>query len=99
MSIKPVVVRMPLQSAVVVRQPDGAITVNVSGQGPAGTNAVIGEATAAAIASVGNAINTTGKTARKLVFDTTNNRLMVASGAAAADPWYVADGSASVTPS
>lgn len=63
-----------------------------------GDIAIIGAATAANIAAVGNAINTSGKAARKLVWDTTNNRLMVASGAAAADAWYVADGSASVTP-
>lgn len=55
--------------------------------------------TAANIAAVGNAINTTGKYIGKAVYDTTNNRLMIASGTAAASPWYVADGSASVTPS
>jgi hypothetical protein len=50
------------------------------------------------IAAIANAVNTTGKTAGKVVYDTTNNRLMVANGSAAADPWYVADGSAFVTP-
>ena len=54
---------------------------------------------AASIAAVGNAINTTGKVTGKVVYDTTNNRLMVSSGSAAASPWYIADGSASVTPS
>jgi hypothetical protein len=54
--------------------------------------------TAANIAAVGNAINTTGKYAGKLVWDTTNTRMMRASGSAAADPWVVIDGSASVTP-
>lgn len=56
-------------------------------------------ASAASIAAVGNAINTTNKYAGRVVFDTTNTRLMVASGSAAAAAWYVADGSASVTPS
>lgn len=51
-----------------------------------------------AIAAVGDAINTTDKVQGKVVYDTTNNRLMVADGSAAADPWYVVDGSASVTP-
>lgn len=55
-------------------------------------------ATAAAIAAVGNAINTANKRAGKIIYDTTNNRLMVASGANATDAWYVADASASVTP-
>jgi hypothetical protein len=59
---------------------------------------VLQSATAASIAAVANAINTTSKAIGKVVFDTTNNRLMVASGTAAASPWYVADGSASVTP-
>lgn len=53
---------------------------------------------AADIAAVGNAINTTGKVSGKVVYDTTNHRLMVADGSAAVDPWYVADGSAFVTP-
>jgi hypothetical protein len=53
---------------------------------------------AANIAAIANAINTTGKVAGKIVYDTTNFRLMVANGSAAADRWYVADGSAFVTP-
>lgn len=55
--------------------------------------------TAANIAAVGNAINTVGKYIGKAVYDTTNNRLMIASGTAAASPWYRADGGTSVTPS
>ena len=56
-------------------------------------------ASAAEIADVANAINTADeKVAGMTVFDTTNNRIMVASGSAAASAWYVADGSASVTP-
>ena len=53
---------------------------------------------AANIAAIANAVNTTGKVAGKVVYDTTNNRLMVANGSAAANPWYIADGSAFVTP-
>lgn len=59
---------------------------------------VVQSIAAADIAAIANAINTTNKVQGKVVYDTTNNRLMVANGAAAADPWYVADGSASVTP-
>jgi hypothetical protein len=55
--------------------------------------------TAANIAAVGNAVNTANKAAGKMVWDTTNNRVMVASGSTAASAWYVADASASVTPS
>jgi len=53
---------------------------------------------AASIAAVANAVNTTNKVTGKVVYDTTNNRLMVSSGSAAASPWYIADGSGSVVP-
>ena len=46
-------------------------------------------ATATNIAAVGATINTAGKFAGRLVWDTTNNRLLRASGGAAADPWYL----------
>ena len=58
-----------------------------------------GTAMAAEIADATDAINTSGKRAGKLVRETTNNRLMMARGGDATDPWDVADGSASVTPS
>jgi len=54
---------------------------------------------AADIAAIANAINTTNKVLGKVIYDTTNKRLMIADGSAAVDPWYVADGSAFVTPS
>jgi hypothetical protein len=54
---------------------------------------------AAEIASAAGAVNTQNKQQGLVVFDTTNNRLMVATGSTAVSPWYVADGSASVTPS
>lgn len=50
------------------------------------------------IAAIGNAVNTAQKADGKAVWDTTNHRIMIASGTAAADPWYCADGSVSVTP-
>jgi hypothetical protein len=56
-------------------------------------------ATAANIAAIGNVINTTNKVLGRQIYDTTNNRLMIASGANANSPWYVADGGTSVTPS
>jgi hypothetical protein len=59
---------------------------------------VIQTATAAAIIAIANAINTTNKVAGKVVYDTTNNRIMIASGAVNNSPWYVADGSTFVTP-
>jgi parallel beta-helix repeat protein len=54
--------------------------------------------TAANIASVAATINTANKYANKLAWDATNNRMLRASGSAAADPWHVVDGSATVTP-
>lgn len=53
---------------------------------------------ATAIADVSDAVNTSDKAIGKSIWDTTNNRVMVASGTAAASAWYVSDGSASVTP-
>lgn len=51
------------------------------------------------IADVDAVINTASKYAGKAVRDTSNNRILYARGSAAADPWDLADGSASVTPS
>lgn len=76
--------------------------VKESGGGNTGWKAALTqpeEVAAADIAAVGNAINTTGKFTGKLVWDSTNNRMMRSSGSAAASAWYVIDGSASVTPS
>lgn len=53
---------------------------------------------AANIANAAHAINTTGKTVGKMIYDTTNNRVMVAAGTETTSAWYIADGSASVTP-
>jgi hypothetical protein len=54
--------------------------------------------TAAEIGAIGNAVNTTGKAAGTIVFDTTNSRLMIATGANANSTWVRADGSNAVTP-
>ncbi|MEX0409088.1 DUF2793 domain-containing protein [Aquibium sp. LZ166] len=56
------------------------------------------EFSAASIASIGHAVNTTGKLRGLIVWDTTNNRALRASGTAAGDAWQVLDGSATVTP-
>ena len=55
-------------------------------------------ATAANIAAIANAVNTTDKYTGKLIWDSTNKRMLRASGSAAAADWEVVDGSAQVTP-
>ena len=57
--------------------------------------------TAANIASAASSINTQGKYAGKAVFDSTNVRMMFATGSAATSPWIGFNGTAnsSVTPS
>lgn len=55
-------------------------------------------ATAVEIGAIGNAVNTVGKAAGTIVFDTTNSRLMIATGANANSTWVRADGSNAVTP-
>lgn len=54
--------------------------------------------TAANIASIAASINTSEKFTGKLIWDSTNNRMMRASGGAANSAWWVVDGSASVIP-
>jgi hypothetical protein len=86
----------------------GAITGNVTGNvtGTLTGNVVatagyiqLRTATAANIAAIANAVNTTGKAAGTIVFDTTNSKLKIATGALAASTWVDADGSNAVTPS
>lgn len=55
-------------------------------------------ATATEIATASNSLNTSRKRSGLVVYDSTNFRLMVATSSAPTAPWYVADGSASVTP-
>jgi hypothetical protein len=54
-------------------------------------------ATSVNLADVANAINTTGKAAGKMVFDTTTSLPVFASGPAAADSWISVPGNASST--
>lgn len=54
--------------------------------------------TAAALGAVGNVVNTTNKVAGAAVWDDTNDRLMIAAGAAAAAPWRDAIGTNTITP-
>lgn len=49
--------------------------------------------------NIADAVNTTGKTTGKKVWDSTNLRVMVAEGSAAADNWVAANGSGTITPS
>ena len=56
-------------------------------------------ATSAQIASAANAVNTTGKVAGTIVFDTTLSTLKIATGATATSTWVNADGTTAVTPS
>ena len=75
--------------------------VKESGSGNTGWKAALTqpeEVAAADIAAVANAINTAGKFQGKLVWDSTNNRMMRAAGSSAASVWWVIDGSTSVTP-
>jgi len=60
---------------------------------------VLQNLTAANIAAIANAINTTGKAAGKMVWDTTNSNIKVATGALAASTWVDASGTNAVTPS
>lgn len=53
---------------------------------------------AADLLDIANAINTTGKSAGRMVWDTTNTKIKVATGSAAADTWVDADGTNAVTP-
>lgn len=79
----------------------GRAYVKESGTGTTGWNAlrpIEPNANAADIASATHPINTTGKFTGKFVWDGTNNRLMRASGTTTTSPWWVVDGSASVTP-
>ena len=60
--------------------------------------AVLQNVTAADIATISNAINTTGKAAGKMIWDSTNNKIKVATGALAASTWVDATGVNPVTP-
>jgi hypothetical protein len=59
---------------------------------------VLENVSAATIASIVSGINTTGKAAGRMVWDTTNGRIKVATGALAASSWVNADGTTAVIP-
>lgn len=61
-------------------------------------NAAMPSDTAANIASAAAVLNSVGKSAGKQVWDTTNKRIMVASGSLPTSAWFVADGSSGVNP-
>jgi len=65
----------------------------------ASISATIPTATAAEIADIDNAINTANKAAGSVVFDTTNSKLKIATGANANSTWVDASGANAVTPS
>ena len=50
------------------------------------------------IASASSSINTTNKYEGKMIWDSTNKRLMRAAGGDAVDQWAVVDGSTQITP-
>ncbi len=82
----------------------GNITGDVTGTVTGNVDATAGyiqlrTATSAQIASAANAVNTAGKAAGTIVFDTTLSTLKIATGATATSTWVNADGTTAVTPS
>lgn len=66
--------------------------------GPTGPQ-ILTNVTAGEIADITNAINTTGKASGRVVWETTNTKLKIATGSAAADTWVDDGGANPVTPS
>src|SRR5690606_19015584 len=64
-----------------------------------GIDGIAGSFTATNIADDAHAVNTDDKYFLKMIYDSSNQRVMVALGSAATDGWRVVDGSATVTPS
>ena len=82
----------------------GAVTGNVTGTLTGNVDSTAGyiqirTATTAQIADVANAVNTAGKAAGTIVFNTSLSTLKIATGALAASTWVNADGTTAVTPS
>ena len=82
----------------------GNITGNVTGTVTGNVDATAGyvqlrTATSAQIADIADAVNTAGKAAGTIVFDTTLSTLKIAVGATAVSDWVDADGTNPVTPS
>ena len=70
----------------------------VTGNPTIASTDILTNATAAEIAAIGNVVNTTGKAAGRMVWDTTNSKIKVATGALAASTWVDANGTNAVTP-
>lgn len=81
----------------------GAITGNVTGTVTGNVDSTAGyiqirTVTATQLAAIADAVNTTGKAAGTIVFETTNSYLYIATGANANSTWVLADGTGAVTP-
>ena len=82
----------------------GAVTGNVTGTVTGNVDSTAGyiqltTATTAEIASATSTVNTVGKAAGTIVFNTTLGTLKIATGATATSTWVNADGTTAVTPS
>lgn len=82
----------------------GNVTGNVTGTVTGNVDATAGyiqlrTVTDVQLAAAANAVNTTGKAAGTIVFETTNGYIYVATGATATSTWVLADGTGAVTPS
>lgn len=82
----------------------GNVTGNVTGTLTGNVDATAGyiqlrTVTATELADAADAVNTTGKAAGTVVFETTNSYLYIAVGANATSNWVLADGTGAVTPS
>jgi len=82
----------------------GAVTGTVTGTVVGNVDATAGyiqlrTATTAQIASATDSVNTAGKAAGTIVFNTTLGTLKIATGANATSTWVNADGTTAVTPS
>jgi hypothetical protein len=73
-------------------------TVTSSGSLTLGGNFALVADTAANLAAIGNAINTTGKYTGKMVVVLANGLIYTASGSAASAVWYASDGTTVATP-
>jgi hypothetical protein len=78
----------------------GAITGTVTGNVDATAGYIqLRTATTSQIASATDPVNTSGKAAGTIVFNTTLGTLKIATGATATSTWVNADGTTAVTPS
>lgn len=73
-------------------------TVTSTGNITLGGNLVLVADTAANLAAIGNAINTTGKYTGKMVVDLSTGLIFTATGATAGSVWKASDGTTTATP-